>query len=467
MKNNIVIIGAGQVGGSLADQLSAEGNQVTVIDTDAQLLAQLRERLDIRTVRGRGPQPEVLEQAGIEDADILIAVTTRDEVNMMACQVAHSLFQTPRKIARIRSVAYTNAQTRARLFGKNHLPVDEVITPERLVTDNLVRLIAQPGALQVLDFADGRVQLVAARATAAAPMLGHELRDLKTHAPSAPCRVAAIYRDGKFSVPDADSRIAKGDEVFFLAASEHIGKVLQELAGLEKRYRRIMIVGGGNIGLCLAQELEARGGYRVKVVEQSKSRCMELAEQLGSTVVLHGSASDKDLLADEDVGRADVFLALTNVDAINIMSSMLAKKKGAGKVVALVNSPEYADLIQGYNIDIAISPHKITSGALLTLVRTAARRVHRLRYGTAEAIEMVARGSVDDGSVVGCAIRDLDMPPGSGIGAVVRQRDGNSEVMMGHGDLRVENDDHLILFLVDRAHLGTLEKLFAAPPTHF
>lgn len=462
----IVIIGAGRVGSSLAENLASEANDITLIDTEEELLQDLRDRLDIRTVRGQGSHPQVLEQAGIQDADMLVAVTTHDEVNMVACQIAHSLFHTPHKIARVRSVGYTNDEVGPRLFSSDNMPVDVVITPEQLVTNHLVRLINQPGALQVVDFADAKVQLVGVRAVKGAPMVGEAINRLKDHVPDVETRVAAIYRQNRPIIPEGDTTIQEGDEVFFIAARKHIRYIMRELADRQDAYKRIIVAGGGNIGFRLAAALE--GDYQVKVIEMESNRCEYLAENLHRTIVLNGNASDQDLLLEEGIDSTDVFLALTNNDAANIISSMLAKRLGAGKIITLINNPVYVDLMQASEIDIAISPAQITTSALLSFVRRGdTLKVHSLRRGAAEAMEIVAHGDARVSKVVGRKVSEIKLPDGATIGAVVRQKDGDTEVLMATGELIIQDRDHLIIFLADKQDVRKIEQLFQVSVTFF
>ncbi len=459
----IIILGAGQVGGTLAENLANEANDITVIDSDETRLRELRDRLDIGVVSGEASHPDVLIQGGIEDADLMIAVTNDDEINMIACQVAHSLFRTPKKIARVRSGAYLN---RPGLFGDDAIPIDVLISPEQLVSDYIYRLIEHPGALQVLGFADGKVQLVAVKAYYGGPLVGQELRFLRQHMPSVDTRVAAIYRRDRPITPEGTTLIEADDEVFFIAAKSDIRAVMSELRRLETPYKRIIIAGGGNIGFGLAQKLEAR--YSVKIIEYAKVRCTQLSENLEKTIVLHGSASDQELLLEENIEDTDVFLALTNDDEANIMSSMLAKRLGARKVMALINNPAYVDLVQGGEIDIAISPQQTTIGSLLTHVRLGDMvNVHSLRRGAAEAIEVIAHGDSHSSRVVGKAIEDIDLPEGANIGAIVREHDQDSEVIIAHDDVIVETGDHVIVFLIDKKHTRDIEQLFQVGLTFF
>ncbi|UVL78586.1 Trk system potassium transporter TrkA [Pseudomonas putida] len=448
----IIILGAGQVGGTLAEHLASEANDITVVDTDGERLRDLGDRLDIRTVQGRGSLPTVLRQAGADDADMLVAVTNSDETNMVACQVAYSLFHTPTKIARVRESAYL---TREELFHNDHIPVDVLISPEQVVTNYIKRLIEHPGSLQVIDFAGGKAQLVAVKAYYGGPLVGQQLRQIRAHMPNVDTRVAAIFRRDRPITPRGDTVIEADDEVFFIAAKKDIRAVMGELRRIDETNKRIVIAGGGQIGERLAEAIESR--YQVKIIEMNPARCRHLSDTLESTVVLQGSASDKDLMLEENIADADIFLALTNDDEANIMSSLLAKRLGAGKVMTIINNPAYVDLVQGGDIDIAISPQLATIGTLLAHVRRGdIVSVHSLRRGAAEAIEAVAHGDSKSSKVVGKAIEDIALPPGTTIGAIIR----DEEVMIAHDDTVIESGDHVILFVVDKKQIRDVEKLF-------
>lgn len=448
----IIILGAGQVGGTLAEHLASEANDITVVDTDGERLRDLGDRLDIRTVQGRGSLPTVLRQAGADDADMLVAVTNSDETNMVACQVAYSLFHTPTKIARVRESSYL---TREELFHNDHIPVDVLISPEQVVTNYIKRLIEHPGSLQVIDFAEGKAQLVAVKAYYGGPLVGQQLRQIRAHMPNVDTRVAAIFRRDRPITPRGDTVIEADDEVFFIAAKKDIRAVMGELRRIDETNKRIVIAGGGQIGERLAEAIESR--YQVKIIEMNPARCRHLSDTLESTVVLQGSASDKDLMLEENIADADIFLALTNDDEANIMSSLLAKRLGAGKVMTIINNPAYVDLVQGGDIDIAISPQLATIGTLLAHVRRGdIVSVHSLRRGAAEAIEAVAHGDAKSSKVVGKAIEDIALPPGTTIGAIIR----DEEVMIAHDATRIESGDHVILSVVDKKHIRDVEKLF-------
>ena len=465
----ILILGAGQVGGTLAENLANEANDITVVDNDSARLRELQDRLDIRTMHGRASYPTVLRQAGAEDADMIIAVTNSDETNMVACQVSKLLYKTPTTICRVRAGAYLakpelfyNRDTVKDLDSLRGFPLDVLISPEHLVTQHITRLIEYPGALQVLEFSKGLTRLVAIRATEGGPLVGHELSYLRTHMPKIDTRVAAIFRKDRAIMPQGDTVIEDGDEVFFIAAADHIRSVMSELQPLEKPYKRIFICGGGNIGYRLANTLEDR--YQVKLLERDHERCVMLSERLRKTVVLEGNAANKDILLEENIENTDVFCAVTNDDEANIMASLLAKRLGARKVLTLINDPAYVELIQGDRIDIAISPQQVTISSILKHVRRGdVAKVHSLRRGAAEAIEAVAHGDADSSQVVGRRIEDIPLPAETMIGAIAR----GDEVILDHSDVVIETDDHLILFLLDKRRIQEIERLLQVKASYF
>ncbi len=455
----IIILGAGQVGTTVAETLASEANDITVVDCDLEKLNELKDRLDIRTVQGQASYPDVLHRAGAEDADMLIALTSSDEANMVACQIAYTLFKTPHKISRVRAPSYL---AKHKLFNRKAIPIDEIISPHQEVTNYISRLITYPGALQVLNFSDDKVQLVGMRAYYGGPLVGYEIRTLRDHIPSVDTRVAAIYRKDRAIIPLGTTAIEVDDEVFFIAAKNDIRAVMSEMRRIEKSYRNVVIVGGGNIGERLAAVLE--NDYRVKIIERDAKRCQMLSEQLNKTIVIQGDASNRELLLDENIDSADVFCALTNNDEINIMSSILAKNLGSGKVMTLINNPAYIDLVQGGDIDIAISPQQITVSRLLRHVRRGdIAQVHSLRRGAAEAIEIIARGDNKSSRVVGRTLDEIDLPTGTVIGAVVRDK----EVLIARSNVVIHTDDHVILFLPDKGMIQDVERLFQVDLSFF
>ena len=465
----IIILGAGQVGTSVAESLVSEANDITIVDTDIPRLARLADRLDLRVVVGNAALPSVLRQAGAEDADLLIAVTQSDQTNLCACRTAKTLFNTPTRIARLRSSDY--AQYPELLEPKN-FAVDFSICPEQIVTDYIVKLIEFPEALQVLEFADGLVSLIAVRAFEGGPMVGHPIADLRRHIPDVDARVAAIYRKDQPIVPDGETLVEAGDEVFCLAATRDIRKVMSELRRLDRPTKRILIAGGGNIGERLANATQGR--YNVKIIEANEARAKTLGARLTDTLVLIGDAADENLLASEGIDDMDFFLALTNDDENNILSSLLAKGLGARRVLALINRRVYVDLVQADRIDIAISPAQVSIGTLLAHVRKAdVAAVHSLRRGAAEALEIVVHGDPRSSKVVGRRIEELDLPHGVTVGAIVRGpapapgRPDRRQVLIAHHDTLIETEDHVILFLVSKDLVPKVERYFQVSVIYF
>lgn len=449
----IAILGAGRVGGSVAEHLVGETNDITIVDPDAERLKFLQDRFDLRTVCGNAAEPRVLRDAGLDDADLLLAVTPSDAVNMVACQLAKTMFNVPTKIARIRSTDYLRHDP---AFLAQHFGVDHAISPEDILTQRLRQLLDYPEALQVLDFADGRARLVAIRARSDGLLIGRQLRELPQHLPGIDIRIAAIYRGDRSIAVDGDTTVLEGDEVFFIAPTEQIRKVARELRNIDRSVRRVMIAGGGNVGYRLAKAIE--NDFQVKLIEFNPARAEWLAQKLRNTLVLRGEATDEELLDDENVDEMDVFLALTNDDEDNIMASLLAKKIGVRKVIALINRGAYVDLVQGGKIDIAISPSQMMIGSLLAHVRRGdMAAVHSLRHGAAEAFEAVAHGDAKTSKLIGRRLDQVPFPPGSVVGAIVR----GEQVLMAHRQQVIQPGDHLIVFVANKRLIPQVEKLFA------
>ena len=448
----IVILGAGQVGSSVAESLASEANDITVVDVDGARLRNIQDHLDIRTVLGSAAHPSVLVDAGIEDCDLMIAVTQSDETNLVACKLAQQLFNVPTRIVRLRATDYLSNE---KVLGPDCFDVDLAICPEQVLTDYIVKLIEFPEALQVLEFAHGKVSLVAVRAFRGGPLVGHPLKDLKKDIPNVDARIAAIFRGDTPVLPDGNTVVQAGDEVFCLAATKDIRRVMHELRRMDKPVRRVMIAGGGNIGLRLGRALER--DYSVKVIEYDKRRCEILSTRLDRALVLQGDVTDEALLEAENVSDMDLFVAVTNDDENNIMSCLLAKRMGARRVVSLINRRSYVDLLHAGEIDIAISPAQTTIGTLLAHVRRGhVAQVHSLRRGVAEALEAVVHGDRESSRCVGRRIEEIDLPNGAAIAAIVR----GDEVVMAHHDTVVRAEDHVIVFVTDKKQLPKVEKLF-------
>lgn len=455
----ILILGAGQTGGSLAQHLANEAFDITLVDHHEQRLKDLKDRLDIRTIHGHASRPDTLLIAGADDVDMLVAVTNSDEVNMVACQVCYSLFQTPMKIARIRSNEYVTGpdggDADIEFFSRDHMPIDVLINPERVVMEQIKELLEHPGALQVLDFADGRVQLVAVRAVSGGSLVGQELRALRAHMPNVHTKVVAIFRQGQAISPQDETVVEVNDEVFFIAPEQHINAVLSELRQVERPNRRVMIAGGGHVGLLLARAIDE--DFRVRVVEVSPAQAERAAARLKNGVVILGDATERDLLIAENIEDTDVFCSVTNDDEVNIMSALLAKRLGARRVMALITKPDYVDLVEGGEIDIAISPQLATTSSILSHVRHAdVTRVHSLRRGAAEAMEAVVNGDARNSKVADRRLDEIALPSGVTVGAVIR----DEEVFVARGDIVLKAGDHVILFVVDKRRIRAVERLF-------
>ena len=467
----IVILGAGQVGASVAEALASEANDITIVDLNRSSLGDIADRLDVRTLVGNGALPSVLKNAGLGDADMLVAVTQSDATNLVACKIARSMFNVTTRIARLRSADYLDDRT---LLDDDHFGVTHAICPEQEITDYIARLIEFPEALQVLEFAGGRVTLVCVRAFEGGLLVGKPIKAMREHLPQGvDARIAAIFREHQPVDPDGGTIIEAGDEVFVLAANEHIRAVMRELRRMLKPVRRVIIAGGGNIGSRVAAVLE--GNYEVKVIERDAARAEQVATRLHHTLVLHGEATDENVLAQENIDEMDMFLALTNDDEDNIMAASLAKRLGCKRVLALINRRAYADMVQGGPIDIGLSPAQISIGSLLTFCRRGdVARVHSLRRGAAEALELIVHGDRKSSKVVGRRIDELPVIKGAHIAAIVRdtgdlqvvQMDGFlvdkpvARVIIPHHDTVIEENDHVVVFCTRKREVAQVEKLF-------
>lgn len=469
---NILILGAGQVGSSLAEALVSEENDITVVDHNAARLALLQDRLDLRTVTGSAGVPSVLRDAGADGADMLIAVTQSDETNLVACKLAHSVFNIPTRIARLRTRDFLED---AQILSAANFAVDFALCPEQVITTYIQRLIEFPEALQVLNFANDRVSLVAVRIYEQGVMAGKPINAMREVLPAGlDTRIAAIFRNNQPILPDGDTVIEAGDEVFLLAAAEDIGPALRQLGRMAHPVRRIMIAGGGNIGLRLARSLQKR--YEIKLIENRRERAELIGSELEQTLVLLGDITDEELLEQENIAEMDLFLAVTNDDENNIMAGSLAKRLGCKRVVALINRRAYADMIEGGPIDIGISPSQVSIGQLLAYVRQGdVAEVHSLRRGAAEALEIVAHGDAHTSKVVGRRIDQIDWPDGVSVAALVRHTEkpviiGHNdewtsitrygEVVIAHHDTVIESDDHVIVFCTQKKQVRKVERLF-------
>lgn len=455
----VVIFGAGTVGMSVARALAEEENDVTLVDRNASRLHGIGQKIDIRTVYGDACDPLVLDDADIGDVDLVLAVTDDDHTNMLVCQLASMIGNPPQLIARLRNQEFQNRSDE--LFGRdaNQIPVDNIISPERLVTDAIIRLIRHPGAIQIVELAEGKIQLMGIKADEGGKLVGHKIRELRDHLPSVETRVAAVYRKDEPIIPKAGTVIQPGDEVFFIAAPKHIAQIMTELSSVRSSFgKRVMIAGGGNIGMRLSSEL-APSEFRVKLLEINEKQADLAARSLPKTTIIIGSATDPALLVDEYIEAYEVFCAVTDNDEVNLISAMIAKKLGARRTMAVISNPEYAELLDETGIDILISPHLSTISEVLRYVRRGATQaVHSLRRGVAEALEIIVYGTRNTSKVVGRTIRELNLPHGTSCEAILR----GDDVLMARSNLMIKSNDRVIVFVMhkDRKQVAFVHKLF-------
>jgi trk system potassium uptake protein TrkA len=457
--SNIIILGAGQVGTSVAKNLAPEQHNITVIDRDASKLKELASKFDLRTVTGNAGHPSVLREAGIADCDLLIAVTEVDEINMMACRIAAKIFNVPKRIARVRSSEYLDDP---RLTGEDVFGISHVISPEVVLARYVENLVFYPEALQVLEFADRQVCLVAVRAKAGGLLVGDRIGNLHNHLKTTDARIVAIFRGKSAVQPVADTVIEDDDEVFFLSRTADMRRVMEELRKADRPVKRIMIAGGSEFSYRLAQDLE--GSHLVKLIEVNQKRAHQLVALLDQTVVLQGSENDSELLINEDIAQVDLFVAATGDDDRNIIASLLAKKMGAHRVLSLIHQSVYVGVLEDSKIDVVVGLADVTIGSILAHVRRAdVARVHSLRRGAAEALEIVIHGDKSTSQCVGHRVDAIAWPSGALLGAVVR----GQEVLMAHHDLVLESEDHLILFVTEIKTVQKIEKLLQVSASFF
>ena len=452
----IIILGAGTVGTTLAISLSQEDNDVTVVDNNQSALHHLEEEADIKTVNGSCSYPNTLVNSGIKEADMVVAVTGSDEINIVSCLISKVLSENVKTIARIRESSYLKDRTK-KAIEEGVIPVDIVVSPEKLITNHIQALIETPGSLQVLEFGDGLLNLVGVRAIKGGPLIGHEIGDLKKHMPNVDTRVAAIFRKGGAIIPKGTTTVEAGDEVFFIARRKDARKVINEMRKKEDPYKYVVIAGGGKIGSSLAEQLE--GNHTIKLIEANSEKAKEISARLIDTIVLEGNVSDKSLLHEENIEECDVFVAVTNDDEANVMSCMLAKEMGAHKVIALINNEAYVDLVQDKGIDVAIAPSQITIGTFLSeLAGDEVVKVHSLRRGAAEAIETIVKESTNGKEdAVGKELGNIRLPAGATIGAIIRK----NKAKIAHDDVKLREHDHVILFLTDKKLLPKVQQIFS------
>jgi len=449
----VIICGAGQVGYGIAERLAAERNDVSVIDTSAELIRGVRDNLDVRGFVGHGSHPEVLEKAGAQEADMIIAVTLSDEVNMVACQVAHSLFNVPTKIARIRAQSYLLPHYMD-LFSRDHLPIDVIISPEIEVGDMVLRRISLPGATDVVRFADAKILLVAIECLEDCPVVNTPLAQLSELFPDLPSTVVGVQRGERLFVPHSADQLVTGDLAYVVTRKDQVRRTLGLFGHEEQEATRMVIAGGGNIGLYVARALEQRQSRtRVKIIENTRERAIAIADELRRTVVLHGSALDQKVLLEADAANADLMVALTNDDQVNILSGVMAKRLGCKANLVLLNNPAYHEFARTLDIDSHVNPRNVTISRVLQHVRRGRiRAVHSVQRGAAEVIEAEA---LETSPLVGPPLRELELPDGVRIGAIYR----DGEMIPPSGSVKVKPKDRIVIFALEKA-VKQVEQMF-------
>ncbi|GIS46230.1 MAG: potassium transporter inner membrane associated protein [Gammaproteobacteria bacterium] len=446
----ILVFGGGQVGSSVAKILSDDGNDITLVDYDKDVLNKLKENIDIKTIHGLASYPSIQKMADAENCDMVIAVTGSDEVNMAACHVAKTVFNIPRRIARIRANEYLH-ETNG--FDKKTFSINDVISPSILITDYVKNIIDHPGAFQAFKFASGKVHVIAATVLSNGPLSGKRLSEFQDHSPNLEVKVVAINRDGKVIIPDENTFIMPDDDVLFIATEDNM-KFMSELRKMTDKPHNVMIAGGGRIGAALATKLESL--YSLKVIEKNKNTAKLISEALSSAVVLNSDIADENMLRDESIEDVDYFCAVTSDDQVNILSAKLAKEMGASKTISIVNKSSYRNLVSK-EIDIVVSPEDVTLSSLLAAARTSdIVSVNRIANYDGECMEIIAHGNDKTSKIVGKRISQLKLPSSIVVGAIVRE----DNVLLANYDLEIESDDHVIIFIFDRKEIPKIEKMF-------
>jgi trk system potassium uptake protein TrkA len=450
----VIVCGAGQVGFNIAKQLATEHNDVTVIDQSRELVKRVNDQLDVKSIVGHAARPNVLNQAGASEADMIVAVTQIDEINMMVCQVAHSLFNVSTRIARVRSQEYLRPEW-SNLFSRDHMPIDVIISPEVEIARAVIRRLRAPGAINMIPFANDSVRVLGLLIDEGCPVIDTPLRQLTELFPGLQIRIMGIIRKNKIRMPHGDEEINVGDEVYFAVKTGHMARAMAAFGHEEKEAHRVIILGGGSIGLFLAEQIERdHPGVSLKIIESDENRALVLAEHTNRSVVLHGNALDSGLLEEANAPAAETVVAVTDDDEVNILASLLAKSQGCRRAITLINDQAYGALITSLGIDVVVDPRAITVSSILQYVRRGRiRSVHSLRDGMAELIEGDA---LETSSLVGAPLREVKVPEGIVVGAVVR----GEEVIIPRGSTVIEADDRVILFSSAKV-IKSAEKMFS------
>jgi len=448
---NIVILGAGEVGYHIANRLATEGNNVSVVDQDEERLQIIADAMDVKTVCGQASHPSILEQAGTENADLLIAVTTNDEVNMLACQVAHSLFRVPIKLARVREQDYIK---HANLFGRDDLPIDRMISPEGEAAKVVMGRLNVSSAQDALEFFNGKMELVEFTVRPKSNLAGLSLRELPEVMEDLNVYVVAHEHNDRWHVPKGDTVLLAGDHIYVAVEKCYLNVLMQtiDLSYQTPRGRNIMMVGGGRIGYLVAQELE-KAGAKLKIIEYNQGRAEWLSENLNDTVVLHGDALDQKLLEEENIDRMDDFLALTNDDENNILGSLIAKRYGVKHVVTLINRSIYTQLVRQLGLDTIVSPRQSTVATILGHLRKG--RIHGMASLAQGKLEVLEAEALETSSILNTPLKDMKLPEDMVIGAILR----DNKIIIPHGATTVQPHDHVLIITTSEL-IPQMEKLF-------
>lgn len=448
----VIICGAGQVGWQIARHLSGERNDVTVVDNNPDLVRRATETLDVQGINGFASYPNVLDQAGARDADMIIAATYSDEVNMVTCQVAHSVFSINRKIARLRSQSYLDA-IYSDLYRRDHMPIDVVISPEREVAEAALQRLAAPAAFDTETFMEGKAQLLGLRIEDDCPIVNTPLRQLTDLFSTLEVVVVAIRRDGKLFAPEAEDQLFVGDDAYVFASSEDVPRTMEVFGKTSQSQERLVIIGGGNIGLSVAKRIEKRGKRtRVKVIERDRKVAERAADALERTIVLNGDGLDAQLLAEANISRTDAVLAVTDDDKTNMLAAVRAKSEGCPFSIALINDPTLLPMMEPLGIDAYINPRSTTVSSILRHVRHGrVRSVYSIGDAEAEVIEAEVMST---SNIAGAAIRAIDFPEGVLVGGVLR----DGKVLKPSGSMRIEAGDVVVIFAL-ASDVGRVEQL--------
>jgi trk system potassium uptake protein TrkA len=450
----VIVCGAGQVGYSIAAYMAEENNNVTIIDQDPSLIARVNDELDVSGLVGHAPNPDTLNLAGANEADLLIAVTRSDEVNMMACQIGHSLFGIPKKIARIRNQSYLKPEW-SNLFSRTHMPIDVIISPENIIAEDIYSRLSVPGTTYATTLAQGAIHLIGLVCAEDCPLVNTSLEEIETLFPDLNFRIVEILRRGVPMTAREGSHIEKNDEVFVVVDAQHLKRTMQAFGFVSEKARRIVIAGGGNVGTELTKLLNKRGrGEQIKLIEDNMDRARYLSENGCNAVVLHGSALEKDILEQASISRVDTFIATTNHDETNILSSLLAKQYGAKRSITLVSNPAYSPLVGPLGVDAMISPRALLVASVMRHIRRGRiQHIHNLRHGFAEVIEAEVSESA---MIANTPLGELDLPDNVIIAAIYR----DDKVILPKEDDTIRVNDWVII-LAPQVHAHIIEKLFS------